>query len=59
MSRPRWKPQRRHHGLVVFPDELGAKIALAGRVARDKGEIRYFKCGNHFHLTSQPKEEVN
>lgn len=42
-------------GKVVFHTELDAKIALAGRKAKDKGEIRYYKCWGHWHLTSQEK----
>lgn len=40
---------------VSFIDELAAKIALAERVRKDKGEIRYYACnfGNHYHLTSE------
>ena len=40
---------------VIFKTELDAKIALASRVWKDKGEIRYYRCeiGNHWHLTSQ------
>lgn len=40
---------------VIFRSELDAKIALSARVWRDKGEIRYYPCKNHFHLTSQEK----
>lgn len=42
---------------VIFHTELDAKIALAGRLAKDKGEVRYYKCdiGNHWHLTSQER----
>jgi hypothetical protein len=40
---------------VAFPDELDAKIALAERIRKDKGEVRHYQCnfGPHFHLTSQ------
>lgn len=40
---------------VVFHTELDAKIALAERLRKDKGEIRYYQCphSNHFHLTSE------
>lgn len=40
---------------VIFHTELDAKIALAPRIAKDKGEIRYYRCeiGNHWHLSSQ------
>jgi len=45
-------------GKVVFETELDAKIALASRVWKDKGEKRYYPCPNgHFHLTSQEKGE--
>lgn len=40
-------------GLVIFDSELDAKIVLAKRVWKDKGEKRYFPCRNHFHLTAQ------
>lgn len=40
---------------VIFHDELDAKIALASRVWKDKGEIRHYPCTNHWHLTSQEK----
>lgn len=42
---------------VIFRTELDAKIALADRVWKDKGEVRYYKCerGRHWHLTSQEK----
>ena len=42
-------------GLVIFDSELDAKIALARRVWKDKGEKRYFSCGRHFQLTSQDR----
>lgn len=40
---------------VIFHTELDAKIALADRMAKDKGEIRYYPCeiANHWHLSSQ------
>lgn len=40
---------------VIFHTELDAKIALAGRIRKDKGEIRYYRCeiANHWHLSSQ------
>ena len=41
-------------GKVIFPTDLEAKIALASRVWKDKGEVRYYKCHGHFHLTSMP-----
>lgn len=45
------------NGKVIFPTELDAKIALASRVWKDKGEIRYYPCKlGHFHLTSQEKK---
>lgn len=42
-------------GKVRF-DKLGAMIALAGRQARDKGEVRCYPCPlcRSWHLTSQP-----
>ena len=44
---------------VVFPTELEAKIALATRVWKDKGEKRHYLCpsGRHYHLTSQEKRQ--
>lgn len=47
-------------GLVILFTELEAKIVLAQRMYRDKGEVRYFPCtaGNHFHLTSEPENET-
>ena len=39
--------------LVILKDELEAKVVLAYRQNRDKGEKRYFRCGDHYHLTSQ------
>lgn len=40
-------------GLVILKTELDAKIVLAERVWKDKGERRHFKCRyyNHYHLT--------
>lgn len=47
-------------GLVILFSELEAKIVLAQRIHRDKGEVRYFPCtaGNHFHLTAEPENET-
>jgi hypothetical protein len=45
-------------GKVIFRTELDAKIALAERVWKDKGERRYYPCQEHFHLTSQEKKAV-
>lgn len=42
-------------GKIIFHTELDAKIVLAGRFVRDKGEIRYYQCGKHWHLTSKEK----
>lgn len=44
-------------GKVIFSNELDAKIALAARVWKDKGEQRYYPCKGHgkrvhYHLTS-------
>lgn len=44
-------------GKVIFKTELDAKIALAKRVWKDKGEQRAYPCGTHWHLTSQPINE--
>lgn len=40
---------------VIFHTDLDAKIALAERIAKDKGERRFYRCkfANHYHLTSQ------
>lgn len=51
------------YGKVIIHTELDAKIALAGRVARDKGEIRYYECDahgvkQHWHLTSQAERSA-
>lgn len=44
------------NGKVVFETELDAKIALATRVWKDKGEVRYYACKlGHWHLTSEQK----
>lgn len=45
------------NGKVSFATEIDAKIALASRVWKDKGEVRYYPCHGHFHLTSM-KENV-
>lgn len=45
--------------LVIFHTELDAKIALASRVRKDKGEKRFFRCGNHFHLTAKELNGVS
>lgn len=47
-------------GKVAFRDELAAKIALARRVWKDKGERRTYKCKfcNHYHLTSQESRQA-
>lgn len=42
-------------GKVIFPSELDAKIALAERVWKDKGEVDYYPCTGHWHLTSQKR----
>lgn len=48
-------------GKVIFKTELDAKMALAWRIRRDKGEKRYYRCelGNHFHLTSQDRRKAS
>jgi hypothetical protein len=45
-------------GKIGYRDELGAKIALATRSARDKGEKRYYLCNlcSRYHLTSQEQK---
>jgi len=40
---------------VMLRTELDAMIALADSQRRDKDVIRYYPCGDHFHLTSQEK----
>lgn len=59
MKRPRRKRLYRcsETNLVILWDELEAKIILAQRQHRDKGEIRYFACKGHYHLTSMPLED--
>lgn len=42
---------------VTFRTELDAKLALAERVWKDKGEARYYACHGHFHLTSMSEAE--
>jgi len=49
------KDRCKRTGKVSFVNELEAKMALAIRQANDKGEIRTYRCGNHWHLTSQEK----
>lgn len=49
-------------GKVILPTELDAKMALAERLRKDTGEIRYYRCNahgqaGHWHLSSQ--EERN
>lgn len=46
-------------GKVIFKDELAAKLALARRVWKDKGEVRHYYCSHckSYHLTSQKKGE--
>lgn len=41
-------------GRVIIHTELDAKLILAGRVWRDKGERGYRKCPihDHYHLTA-------
>lgn len=64
MTRPRRRRARLircgQTGLVILFSELEAKIVLAQRRHRDKGEVRYFPCtaGDHFHLTSEPENET-
>lgn len=41
---------------IIFRTELDAMIALARRQNKDKGEIRYYPCGDHWHLTSQEQK---
>lgn len=42
-------------GKIIFDTELDAKLALATRVWKDKGEVRYYPCLDHFHLSSMAK----
>lgn len=42
---------------VIFENELEAKIALAERVWKGRGEVRYYSCHGHFHLTSMSEAE--
>lgn len=50
-QKPLRKCPRTH--LVIFNTELDAKIVLAYRQHKDRGEKRYFRCGSHYHLTAQ------
>jgi hypothetical protein len=53
------RPSRRCNraGKVIFERELDAKLALAQRVWKDKGEVDYYPCENgHWHLTSQVRD---
>ena len=58
-SRNRGRATCKRAHKVILRTELDAKIALAGRAARDKGEVRYYQCpygdreNPHYHLTSQ------
>ncbi len=52
---PRFKRCNRNNHRII-PSELEAKIALANRQRKDKGEIRIFRCGTHWHLTSQDQK---
>jgi hypothetical protein len=54
MKKRRYRCNREHK--FIFWTELDAKMALATRVWKDKGEIRYYPCGDHFHLTSQERK---
>lgn len=45
-------------GLVIFHTELDAKIALAVRIRKDKGESHYFRCGGHYHLTTRGRNDA-
>ena len=49
-------------GKVIFRDEIDAKIALAARVWKDKGEVRYYPCkvgkSTHYHLTSRSENKA-
>ena len=40
---------------VIFFTELDAKLALAQRVWKDKGEVDYYPCHGHWHLTSEER----
>lgn len=40
-------------GKIIFRTELEAKIVLASRQYRDKGEKRIYSCHGHYHLTSR------
>lgn len=52
-----------HRRKVIFVTELDAKMALARRVWKDKGEKRYYECrfgGKlHWHLTSEEKRNAS
>ena len=55
MTRAKVRTRKCRGQKVIFHTELDAKIALAGRMAKDKGEIRYYQCElqKHWHLTSR------
>lgn len=55
MSKPKKYCNRAHK--VIFHTELEAKIALARRVWKDKGEQRPYFCHGHYHLTHMSEEE--
>ena len=59
MSGSKRRPRCNKANKTIFFTELDAKLALARRVWKDKGEIRYYDCrdsrGIHYHLTSQEK----
>lgn len=61
MTRPnRTKPIPRkciRTGKVKFRSDLDARIALAGRINRDSGELRTYQCEfcHQYHMTSQTK----
>lgn len=59
MKTPKYARCNRAGNKVIFKTELDAKLALAERVWKDKGEIRCYKCPhrNHWHLTSMTLEE--
>lgn len=49
-----------NRGKVIFDTELDAKIALATRMRKDKGEVRHYPCTiaghTHWHLTSEEEK---
>lgn len=54
-------PTKCKSGKVAFHDDLAAKMALARRVWKDKGEVRHYQCEScgKWHLTSRKLNNVS